>query len=409
MVLSFASVASAEDIEITLMHNKVEIDSAIKQFAAAYSEKTPGVTVKIETVGGGADYAGALKAKIQADQMPEIFVIEGIGGYNIWKDYTADLSDQPWVADTDVAYIGDEGKVVGFPVAIEGFGLAYNAEILEKAGVDPATLTTRKAYADAFAKIDAMKAELGLDAVVSMGASVSGGLWWVTGHHNFSVYLGGGLAADDTSVIDKFIAGEVDKDRLAEYAEYVKLLFDYADHEILTNGNYDAQISSFAQQKTAFVHQGNWIDPNLAQLEVTFPIGYAPHAFLADTEITGLFLFAPSFYCVNSTADEAHQQAAKDFLAYMATTEEGADYMVNQAGMVPAYKSVKLLPTGQLSKALVEANAKGGNYAVFFPNMPDGFGLNTLAPIFDLFAQDTTQIDAFIQDIADAAATIPAN
>jgi raffinose/stachyose/melibiose transport system substrate-binding protein len=51
---------------------KVEIDSALQAFAAAYSEATPGVTVKIETLGGGADYGGALKAKLQAARCPPV-------------------------------------------------------------------------------------------------------------------------------------------------------------------------------------------------------------------------------------------------------------------------------------------------------------------------------------------------
>ena len=405
LLFGLSAPAMAEDVTITLMHNKVEIDAAIQAFAAAYSEATPGVTVKIETVGGGADYAGALKAKIQAGQMPDIFVIEGMGQYEIWKDYCEDLSGEPWVADTDLAF-APEGAVVGFPVAVEGFGLGYNAEILEKAGIDPATLTTFSAVKAAFEKLDGMKADLGLDAVISMGASVSGGLWWVTGHHNFSVYLGGGLAPDDSSIADLFKEGKVDSERLTDYANYVKLLFDYADHDILTNGNYDAQIASFAQGKTAFIHQGNWIDPNMRQLEVGFKMGYAPHAFTDKQEITGLFLFAPSFYSVNKQGPNI--QAAKDFLTYMATTPEGAEYMVNQAGMVPAFKSVTLEPAGDFSRALVAANAKGGNYAVRFTDMPDGFGLNTLAPIYDLFAQDTSgdAINLFMKDIEDAAASI---
>ena len=50
--------------------------------------------------------------------------------------------------------------------------------------------------------------------------------------------------------------------------------------------------------------------------------------------------------------------------------------MVEQAGMVPAYKSIGILPAGDFSRALVTANAEGGNYAVRFAEMPEGFGMN---------------------------------
>ena len=391
------------DKTVNMFQLKVEIKDALDAYAAKYSAATPGVTVRVETLGGGADFGGAMRAKSQADQMPDIFVIEGRGGYEVWKDYIADLSDQPWVSDTDLSFIVD-GKVYGFPVAIEGYGLAYNAEILRKAGIDPKKLTTRAAYEEAFKILDARKAELGIDAPVAMAASVAGGMWWVAGQHNLAAYWGGGLDFTDTSIIEKALRGELDEARFTQYAKYVQLLFRYADRRILLNGSYDDQVGSFAKGRTAFLHQGNWVDPNLAQLGVDFEIGYAPHAFL-DTEQTGLYLFAPSWYCVNKNSPNA--EAAKAFLTAMATTPEGHDYMVNQAGMIPAFKSVTYKPAGQLSQALMAANAKGGNYGVFFGMLPDGAGQNVFGPIYDLFAQNPNDLNRFIADMKRAVASLP--
>ena len=396
LALGMFQVASAEQgVTVTMFQLKVEIDSALQAFAKLYNDSHPGVTVKVETLGGGADYGAALKAKLQAGQMPTLFNIEGKGGYDLWKDNMVDMSDCAWVKDTDFAYKGDDGKIVGFPVAVEGYGLGYNADILAKAGIDPATLTTFSAVKAAIEKLDSMKADLGLDAVVDMAASISGGMWWTMGNHNFNAYLTGGLDYNDSSIYDKLMKGEVDTERLTDYCNYVKLLFDYADQNILTNGNYDAQVASFAQGKTAFINQGNWVDPNMKQLGVTFKMGYISHCFTDKQEMTGLFMAAPSWYCLNSGASEAEQKAAKDFLDFLATSKEGADYMVNQAGMVPAFKSVTLKPTGQFSAALVEASAKGGNCQ------------NVLGPVFDLFAQDHSDVNVLIKDLTDAIATIP--
>lgn len=397
------SEQSTKSKVVTMFQLKVEIKDALDAYAAKYSESTPGVTVKVETLGGGADYGGALKAKSQAGEMPDIFVIEGKGGYDIWKDYIADLSAEPWVKDTDLSFKAD-GKVVGFPVAIEGYGFAYNADILQKAGIDPDSLTTRAAYEKAFKILESKKTELGIDAPVAMAASVAGGMWWVAAQHNLAIYWGGGLGFKDTSIIDMALKGKLDNARFLQYAKYLQLIYKYSDKNILLNGSYDDQVASFAQGKTAFLHQGNWVDPNLKQLGVTFKMGYAPHAFL-DTVEKGLFLFAPSWYCVNSKSPNA--EAAKAFLTAMATTPEGHDYMVNQAGMIPAFKSVKLKPSGQLSRALMAANAKGGNYGVFFGMLPDGAGQNLFAPIFDLFAQNPDNIDQFISDMNKAVATLP--
>ncbi len=99
-----AFAAPSKPVTVSMMQLKVEIKDALDAYAAKYSAAHPGVTVSVETLGGGADFGGALKAKIQAGQMPDIFVIEGMGQYNVFKDYIADLGDQPWVKDTDLAF-----------------------------------------------------------------------------------------------------------------------------------------------------------------------------------------------------------------------------------------------------------------------------------------------------------------
>ncbi|MDO5023015.1 MAG: extracellular solute-binding protein, partial [Eubacteriales bacterium] len=291
---------------------------------------------------------------------------------------------------------------------IEGFGMGYNVELLEKAGVDPATLTNFSAMKAAFEKIDGMKEELGIDSVVSMGASVAGGTWWVAGHHNFSIYLGGGLDFEDASLADKFNKGEVDEERLMDYAKYVQLIFNYSNKEVTTNGTYDDQLAAFVNKKAVFIHQGNWIDPSLVKMNVDFEYDYISHPFSDKQEFKGLYLFAPSFYVVNAKASPEKIQAAKDFLNFMVFSEEGANYMVNDAGMVPAFANVTLQPKGGFSKALVRANAEGGNYGVFFGKLPPGTGQDILAPIFDIFAQDASDenLNYFIEDIKGAAKTV---
>ena len=403
MMVGIMSVASAE-VAIDVFQLKVEIDPMLQEFVKLYSEETEGVTVTAETLGGGADYGGAIKAKLAADQMPVIYMIEGAGGYDLWKDYIADMSTCAWVADTDLAYYSPEGMPVGFPIAMEGFGLGYNADILAAAEIDPATLTTFSAVKAAFEKLDGMKADLGLDSVVSCGTSSSGGLWWVTSQHVFNAYYAGYLDYNDSSVHDNCLAGVVDTERLTAFATYLGLLYQYSDPEILINGNYDAQVAAFAAGKAAFITQGNWIDPNMAQLGAEFPMGYISHCYLEEPT-QGLFMAAPSWFVVNSQATPEQQAAAFAFLDYMATTEAGANYMVNEAGMVPAFKSVTQLPSGQFSKALVEASARGGNYNWYFGQNPDGFNQYTLGPIFGLYGVDN-DLDAFVADVTAAFASI---
>lgn len=396
-----APAAPAADKGVRVYQLKVEIDAPFKEYAKLYTEKT-GVPVTIESVGGGADTQGMLKGYAQAGNMPDIFVFEGPGQYETWKEYMADLSGEEWVDDTAAEFVVD-GKVYGFPMAVEGYGMGYNADLLAKAGIDPATLTTVDAYKAAFKKLDGMKKELGIDSVVSLGVSKSGGLDWVSGNHNFGVYLSAGLKNGDTSIINDVLAGKVDEARMKEYAEYVKLLMDYSNKDILLTGNYDQQVAAFADQKAVFIHQGNWIDPNLAPLNLTFKMAYAPHAFSKNT-IDGIQVGAPSWLAVNA---KGNVEEAKAFLASIATTPEGHDFMVNKAKMVAAYGSVTLKPTTPLSISVMEWVSKGKTYDWEQFKMPDGFGQNVLAPIYELLGQGTITTEEFAKQITAAIATIP--
>jgi raffinose/stachyose/melibiose transport system substrate-binding protein len=380
---------------------KVEIDEQLKEYAKTY-EKETGVHVEIESIGGGADTQGTLKGYLQADNMPDIFVFEGPGHFKVWKDYMTDLSSEPWVKETTATYVGDDGKTYGFPYAVEGYGLAYNKSLLDKAGIDPATLTTIDAYQAAFKKLDSMKKELGITSVVSLGVSASGGLTWVSGNHNFGVYLSTGLKNGDTTVIDKLLAGQVDKERLTQYAQYVKLLFDYSDQNILLTGNYDQQVQAFVDQKAVFIHQGNWIDPSLPA-NPGFEMGFAPHAF--SHEVTdGVQVGAPSWWAVYNGGNV---EAAKDFLEAFALSDSGRDARINKMSLISPYKSDTMKPSTPLSANLQSWVAAGKTYNWEQFKMPDGFGMDTLGPIYELLAQGSITTDEFVKLVTDAVAGIP--
>ena len=400
LVMALSAVSALADI--TIVQNKVEIDAALQEYAAEFS-KEAGYNVKVITAGGSSDYNTALKAEFASGKEPDIFVIEGPTGYELYKDKIADQSGAEWTQYTAAAYL-DGDKVVGFPVAVEGYGMAYNKDILDKAGIDPATLTNVDAYQAAFEKLDSMKEELGLDAVVSMVAGTAPGMTWVTGLHNFNVYLTVGLDRNDTSIIDQVLEGKVDEERFHAYCEYVALIFKYSDPEMLINGTQDMQLAAFANGKTAFYHQGNWMDPNIVALNVDFPMAYAPHAFLHE-DTDGILVNAPSWYVVNENAGNAEQ--AIDFLNALADTEAGHDYMVNKAAMVPAFTNVTIEPATPLSKSVMEWNAAGKTYSWQQYKLPDGFGMGTLGPIYEMLANGTVDEAGFEEMMKAAIAEIP--
>ena len=404
LVLAVAMLLTAASAlaDIVICQNKVEITAQLEAFAKLYEEKT-GVPVKVITGGGSSDYNTVLKAEMQSGREPDIWVIEGPSGYDLWKDKIADQAGQEWTKYTEAAYM-DGDKVVGFPVAVEGYGLAYNKDILDKAGIDPATLTNFDALKAAFEKLDSMKSELGLDMVVSMVAGTTTGMTWVTGLHNFNVYLTVGNKRNDTTYIDQVLEGKVDPERFHQYCQYVALIFKYSDPDMLLNGTQDSQLAAFANGKAAFYHQGNWMDPSLVELNPSFEIAYAPHPFLHE-DTDGILVNPPSWYVVN---EGGNKDEALAFLNFLATSEEGANYMVNEAKMVPAFTNVTLAPSTPLSKSVMEWNAAGKTYDWQQYKLWDGFGMKTLGEIYEAFAAGLYDVDTFEAKMIEAIEAEPA-
>lgn len=397
-----ACSADEEPVEepksLVIFQNKVEIDEVMRTYAEAWGAKN-GVTVTLKTCGGDAcAYGTQILAEFQANEQPDIFVIEGMGGYNIYKDKILDLGGAAWTADTELEFAVD-GTVYGFPVAVEGWGMAYNKAILDAAGVDIAALedVSQAEYEEVFKKIQAYYDANGMDDYVVVSMAAGAGMHWVTGLHNFNGYLSAGLDYSDSTVIDKLNNKEVDADRLSQLANWAELLFTYGDKTILTTGTYDDQVGTFAKGKAAFVHQGNWTDSSYADSD--FEMGYLPHATMTEGN-DKIFIGAPSYYVVNK--DSANTEVAKMFLEDLAASAEGHDYMVNQANMVPAFNSVTLTPKTPLSAAVMEWNQAGKAYAWWQNDMPSDFGMGTLGPIYELFAKGEITKDQFISQVTAA-------
>ena len=377
---------------LRLVNGKIEIDSQLKKVAEKYKEKT-GQEVVIESLGGGVDIQGQLKSYKAADNMPDIFVIGGDGDYANWTDSVADLSDSEFAKNTDFAYKDKtSGKVVGFPYAVEGYGITYNADILEKAGIDPETLKNYDAYKAAFEKLDSMKSELGLQAVASVAAE-SGQMYWSTGNHLFGYYYTGGLDRGDNKYFDMAMKGEFDDQRLSEFADMTALLFKYADPQVLISGTYDDQLALWAQGKTAFITQGNWIDPSLPTYNVTFKAGLLPLAF-TKADMTKILADCPSWWCVYK--DGKNVDAAKKFLDYLATDPDAQEILVKEAGMISPYKTSTVEPETPLAVSLKKYVDAGNTSSWAWSNMPEGIAQNKLGLIFESFAKGDMTNDQFV-------------
>lgn len=389
------TTTSASGDTIRLVNGKIEIDSQLKKLAEMYKAET-GVTVEIESMGGGIDIQGTLKGYYQGDNMPDIFVNNGTD-FDNWTGLLVDMSDQEWTQDTDAAYTTDEGTI-GFPYTVEAIGLAYNADILEKAGVDATTLTSPEAYKAAFETLDSKKDELGLTAVVGYYTEPVN-LYWSSGNHVFGQYIDAGLARDDTTYIDMLSdGGQLDETRFTHFAEFVQMLGDYSDPDMKISGTYDQQILNFASGKYAFVTQGNWIGATLTNDDAeayeaagSFKVGFAPYAF--EDGIDTILTNAPSYWSVYK---DGNVEAAEAFLQWL-TTDAAQEVLVMEAGCISPFASCSYVATDPFAQSVSDYVASGKTSSWHWSFMKEGLAQNATGQVFAEFAKGNMDVDGFVK------------
>lgn len=386
------------DDKITVFNLKVEIDEALKAYAKEWSKEN-GVEVEIKSVGGGADYGAALQAEFQSGNEPDIFVASGPGDFKQWDDVVYDMSDEEWTKNTELEYKTEDDKTVGFPIAIEGYGLIANTEILEKAGLKAEDIRSTEELTNAFKTLGDQKEDLGIDNVLSFTTKET----WVTGNHLFNILLAGsGADAEEAKkATEAFIAGDADALDYENYAKFTQMLMDNSVGDLSTI-DYDTEVSNFATGKAAFLFQGNWALGNLEAAGYdTSKLAFVPLAYNKNTD-GKLPVGVPSYYAVNKNTDVAD---ANKFLNDMAMTEKGHEYMVNEAKMIPAFTNVDIKPEDPLSQDIMSYNADGKVLPWLFSEFPDGYTMNTYGPIFDNLYQNK-DLDAFIENIKKTAGTM---
>src|SRR5690606_270845 len=186
-----------EQVTIRLFQFKVEIAEQLTQLIEEYEAEHPNVNIEIETVGGGADYGAALKAKFNSNDKPDIFNNGGFAELDLWIEHLEDLSDEPWVehlVEAAKAPMTKDGKLYGMPVNLEGYGFIYNKDMFEQAGITelPKTIEELEAAAE---KLQAA----GFTPFINGYAE-----WWVLGNHFVNIPF---AQQDDA---DAFIAGLYD-------------------------------------------------------------------------------------------------------------------------------------------------------------------------------------------------------
>lgn len=384
---------------IRLFNGQIGLADSLERAAKVYENAT-GLHVEVESLGGGVDLQATLKQYYQAGHMPDIFVCHSESDFGNWTGMMADMSDEAWARDTDMGYRDSTGALVGFPFTMETIGLAYNKDILQRAGVDPDSITDPASMKAAFKIIDAQKDRLGITAVIGYCTNARE-LYWSTGQHLFGNYLDAGLDREDTRYFDLLMKGKLDTERFTHFAEMVDLFNRYSDPALLVSGNYDKQVSGFAAGKYAFVTQGSWIGPSLTSAYRNqyatagyFECGFIPYCF--EKGIDTILANAPSWWVVYNGGNVAE---AEEFLNWLAGPD-GQKIMVEEGGCVSPFKSSNYITDDPFFASVSYFNKTGKTSAWHWMGQPANLAQDYTGPVFQDFAMGVIDVQEFVEDMA---------
>lgn len=398
-----SSSKNDEKVTINIFQFKVEAKDALESAAKEYEDKNPNVTINIETVGGGSDYGAALRTKFSSGEEPTIFNIGGPQDVKDWSAKLEDLSDQSWKSlayDNTLDSVTLDGKLYGMPFSQEGYGYIYNKAIFKKAGVDASAIKSYSDLEKAFATLDSKKAELGLDSVFVLPGKEK----WVTGLHLSNT----AFASEFKSSKESYEAKTIDFKYADQLKKMVDLQIKYAYKPDGTNASingvdYSTQTEKeFSIGKCAVIQQGNWIygtvkgiDPELANNIGILPM---PVDGIKDGCIP---VGVPMYWSVNSTKSDAEKKAAKDFLNWLYTSDEGKTRIVNDFNFIPAFKGYdadELKPKDPLAQDIVKYSNEGKTMPWVFMGYPTGWGENNLGASLQTYFSGEATWDQVISD-----------
>ncbi len=382
-------VAQAAPVEVNIFQFKVEIAEELDKLVAEYMKENPNVKIKVETVGGGADYGAALRAKMASGNEPAIFNIGGPQDVYDWQDKLVDLAKTPVIAQAfpdSLKGVTVKGKVYGIPYTQEGYGFIYNKEIFKAAGIDATKIDSYAKLEEAVKTLNAKKAALKLDAVFA----VAGKETWVTGLHFTNV----GLSAEFGDVLTAYNAKTVN----FKYSEGMKKLFDLQINNAkkpVNSVDYSMQVEKlFSLGKVAMMQQGNWTLGSIKGIdeELAKNIGFIPMPIVGTGKEGSLPVGIPMYWTVNNKKDVATQEAATKFLTWMYTSEKGKDALVNKFGFIPpfkGYEAANLQPKDPLSQDIMKFAKAGKTIQWVFMGYPTGWGMEKIGVNLQKYADGT--------------------
>lgn len=351
-----ATAGGTSGAEISILFGKPEIAREFENAVNDFSKET-GIKVTVIPLAGGNAFE-RMTSLYSSGNAPTIMMMAQ--EFDAFKDRLLPLTDQPWIDTVQegmLDFVTIEDEIYGQPMGVEAFGFIYNKEVLNEAvggDFDPTTINTIDEFRNLLEQIDALE---GVDAIHvspmdwSLGAHLTNPFFAAQSedrderHQFMEDMLGGNVSLNDNDVFNGWLT-----------------TFDLIK-EFNQNSNsplapqYDDGAFAVAAGQTGLWFMGNWAYPQLHEINPDGEFGFLPVPVGNDADQFGnneISVGVPSYWVIDgSQSTEQQQEAAKEFLNWLVSSEAGQEHYVNNLKLIPVFDNFTVIPEDSLSQSVL--------------------------------------------------------
>ena len=387
---------SSEPVELEFLFgdpNRTEIFSRIVE---DFNNSQDGVHVTFNAT--GTNHLEELMTRLAADDAPDL--TSQLQGFELASyvdaGYIKDIKNEPfmkYIRDTELDTVTIEDGVYGIPMDTQAWGVFYNKELFEKAGISDVPVTVSE-LKDCVEKLKA-------SGITPFAAGYA--TEWTIGQ-----FLGYGASSILTPAAvelgDDYKKGNwtFDQPGIDQAFDVLDLVADNTQDRPFDT-DVSGQYAAFAKGDAAMMLQGNWSILQIRELNPDIKMGMFPLPISEDKEA---LIFPKQYgFVINvlaaSEEDPAKAEAINQFMEYFLNPENGGGYYYDEIG-VPTANAVAEPELDEASEILQTYLQDEKTVFTYYAYEPAGFDAESWKVTVQYLNSGTKDHKKLIEDFDNA-------
>jgi raffinose/stachyose/melibiose transport system substrate-binding protein len=349
---------------LSLLFYSPELQSQYNDMVAAYKAET-GVTLDITVL--QTDFRSVLTSRINSGDIPDVFMSSAYADNNTYRDYSYDLTNEDFIKDIapgPLAGVTVNGRVIGYPFLVQSHSFIYNKTVFRNLGITslPRTLAEYDTAAQRIQAAGIQPFATGFKEFWVLPQTA----WQAIAPVVVQKYSG---YANFVSRLDAGTLKFSDVPEMANVFDLLDLIKKYGGPKP-NESDFNDQTSMLATGKAAIIHQGNWAEDSIKQVNPNADIGFLVGPVGNDASGAGIMFDSNQTIRVNKNSKNL--QATLAWLRWLTTSQYGKNWIPGKIKQLSPINGAAA-PQSQIAEETVAMMGSGvPGYPWFYQMFPTG-------------------------------------